>query len=137
MSSLIKSVQTSLIQLIGSHTWSLFAPNSHEKLIKREIGVESNMAQNHSSNLVIICPNSHTNQPIVKVGQLESVRTLLRSTRLATRKSYLVIICPNSHGKLTKGKCRSSWSHSNISQNQSSSPQEIISGHYLPNSHKK
>ena len=30
------------------------------------------------------------------------VRTLLRITHLAHRKSYLVIICPNSHEKLTK-----------------------------------
>ena len=33
----------------------------------------------------------------------ELVRTLLRITRLAHRKSYLIIICPNSHEKLTKG----------------------------------
>ena len=34
--------------------------------------------------------------------KLESVRTLLKITRLAYRKSYLAIIGPNSHEKLTK-----------------------------------
>ena len=37
-----------------------------------------------------------------KLGQVESVRTLLKITHLATKKSYLVIICPNSHEKFTK-----------------------------------
>ena len=36
----------------------------------------------------------------------ESVRTLLRITRIAHRKSYLVIICPNSHANLTKSETR-------------------------------
>ena len=35
------------------------------------------------------------------------VRTLLRITHIAHRKSYLVIICPNSHEKLTKSVIRS------------------------------
>ena len=38
-----------------------------------------------------------------------SVRTLLRITHLAHRKSYLIIICPNSHAKLTKSEIRSSY----------------------------
>ena len=33
------------------------------------------------------------------VSSWESVRTLLRITHLAHRKSYLVIVCPNSHEK--------------------------------------
>ena len=33
---------------------------------------------------------------------MDSVRTLLKITRLAYRKSYLAIIGPNSHEKLTK-----------------------------------
>ena len=41
---------------------------------------------------------------------LESIRTLLRITRLAPRKLYLVITCPNSHGKFAKSYIRSSWS---------------------------
>ena len=41
--------------------------------------------------------------------KLESVRTLLKITCLAHRKSYLVFICSNSHGQLTKSEIRSSW----------------------------
>ena len=43
-------------------------------------------------------------------GEIRSVRTLLRITHLAHRKSYLVIICPNSHETLTKSEIRSSSS---------------------------
>ena len=63
---------------------------------------------------------------------LQSVLTLLRITHLTHRKSYLAIICPNSHEKLTKSKLGQVGVGSNIAQNHSSSPQEGISGHYLP-----
>ena len=45
----------------------------------------------------------------MKLGQVQSVRTLLRITHLAHRKSYLFIICPKSHEKLTKSEIRSSY----------------------------
>ena len=38
--------------------------------------------------------------------KFNSVRTLLRITHIAHRKSYLVIICPNSPEKLTKSEIR-------------------------------
>ena len=41
--------------------------------------------------------------------KFKSVRTLLRITHLAHRKSYLVIICPNSHEKFTKSEIRLSY----------------------------
>ena len=37
-----------------------------------------------------------SHEKLIKLGQVESVRTLLKITHLATKKSYLVIICPNS-----------------------------------------
>ena len=49
------------------------------------------------------------NRECVNYQQLKSVRTLLKITRLAYRKSYLVIIC-NSHDQLTKSEIMSSWS---------------------------
>ena len=47
---------------LGSHIWSLFAPIHMQSLPKSKIDqieVGSNIAQNHSLYLVIICPNSH------------------------------------------------------------------------------
>ena len=61
-----------------------------------------------------ICMFLYQNQNYVK---LESVRTLLRITRPAPRKSYLVIIFGVG---------------SNIAQNHSSRPYEVKSGKYLP-----
>ena len=42
--------------------------------------------------------------------KLKSVRTLLRITCLADRKSYVIIICASSCQKLTKSEIGSSWS---------------------------
>ena len=58
-----------------------------------------------------VCPNSCEKlTQIVIRSSLESVRTLLRITRLVHRKSYLVIIWPISYEKLTKSEIRSSSS---------------------------
>ena len=40
----------------------------------------------------------------------KSVKTLLKITHMASRKSYLIIIGPNSHKTLTKSEIMSSWS---------------------------
>ena len=54
------------------------------------------------------CSLMDTSSPVVK---LESVRTLLRITRLGYRKLYLVSIGPKSHAKMTKKQIlMSSWS---------------------------
>ena len=53
-----------------------------------------------------IYPNTHTVDQNQNEVKFRSVRTLLRITHLAHRKSYLVIICPNSHEKLTKSETR-------------------------------
>ena len=54
-----------------------------------------------------ICLNSHEKLTKIEVMSCwESVRTLLRITHLAHRKSYLIIICPNSHKKLINSKIR-------------------------------
>ena len=57
-------------------------------------------------------PNSHDKLTKIKImsSWIESVRTLLRITHLAFRKSYLAIVSPNAHANLTKIKIRSSWS---------------------------
>ena len=59
--------------------------------------------------------------------KLELVRTLLRITRLAHKKSYMIIICPNLHEKLTKVKLGQVEVGLNISQNHSSSLFELCS----------
>ena len=60
----------------------------------------------------------------MKLGQI-GVRTFLIIIRLAHGKSYQVII----HIKVTLGQVEIG---SNIAHNHSSSPYEVISGHYLP-----
>ena len=52
---------------------------------------------------------------------LPKVKTLLKITHLASRKSCLVIICPNSYEKLTKVKSGQIGVGLNIAQNHSSS----------------
>ena len=52
---------------------------------------------------------------------LPKVKTLLKITHLASRKSNLVIICPNSYEKLTKVKSGQIGVGLNIAQNHSSS----------------
>ena len=70
--------------------------------------------------------------------KFRSVRTLLRITHLAHRKTYLVIICPNSHEKLTKSETRSSSSRF---EHCSESLIQPIGSHVMvilcPNSHEK
>ena len=58
----------------------------------------------HVSYLVISGHNSHEkfNKSEWNQVKLESIRTLLKIIRLASKKSYLVISGPNSHEKLTK-----------------------------------
>ena len=76
------------------------------KLGQVEIGL--NIAQNHSSSQYEAISGHFSPQFICKVDQkwnkvkLELVRTLLKITRLAYKKSYLAIIGSNSHEKLTK-----------------------------------
>ena len=64
--------------------------------------------------------------------KLELVRTLLRITCLAHRKSYMIIISPFHMKSWPKVKLGQVEVGSNIAQNHSSSPYEVISGHYLP-----
>ena len=63
-------------------------------------------------NLILNGGSSYlADRPLVTHSyNMASVRTLLKITLLASRKSYLVIICPNSHEMLTKIKIISSWS---------------------------
>ena len=92
--------------------------NSHEKLTKGVIRSSWSRFE-HCSESLIYPMGSHICSlfaPIhIKVDQkrnqvkLESVRTLLKITRLVYMKSYLAIIGPNSHGKLTKYKIRPSY----------------------------
>ena len=74
-----------------SNIWSLFVPVHMQSLPKSKlgkVGVGSNIAGQIDQHLYYV--------------KLESVRKLLRITRLAHKKSYLVIICRNSLQKLTK-----------------------------------
>ena len=98
---------------MSSHVWSLFTPKSHETWTRsaiKAIGLGLDIAQNHFSIPYEVISGHYLPKFTWKVDQLKSVRTLLRITRLAHRKSYLVIICLNSHEKLTKGEIRSNWS---------------------------
>ena len=118
-SSRFEHCSESLIWPIESHIWSLFAP-IHMKIWPKvklgQVQVGSNIAQNHSSSPYEVISGHYLPQFTWKVDQkwnyvtFKSVRTLLRITHLAHRKSYLVIICPNSHEKLTKSEIRSSSS---------------------------
>ena len=56
----------------------------------------------------IICDNSKVD-PKRNWVKFKSVRTLLRITWLADRKSYVVIICASSCEKLTKSEIGSSF----------------------------
>ena len=60
--------------------------------------------------------------------KLQSVRTLLRITSFAHRKSHVVFICANSCEKLTKSEVEID---SNIAQNHFHSSQEVISAQYI------
>ena len=81
-----------------------------------QTGIGSNIVQNHSSSTYEVLSDHYLPQFTWKVYQkcnyvmLESVRTLLRITRLAHRKSYLLIYLPNSDATLTKGEIMTSWS---------------------------
>ena len=66
----------------------------------------------------------YQNQNYVK---LALVPTLLKFTRLASRKSYLVIIGPKDHDIFTKGVTRSSWNRLEYCSESSTSVY-----HYLP-----
>ena len=83
------------------------------KLKLGQVGVDSNIAQNHSSSpQEVISGPQFTWKVDQKLNyvKLESISTLLRITQLAYRKSYLVIMCPNAHEQLTKSEIMSSWS---------------------------
>ena len=54
------------------------------------------------------------NLPKIKLVNLESDRTLIMITHLASRESYMVINIPNSHTKFTKSEIRSGWSRLKI-----------------------
>ena len=95
-----------LIQ-VKEYAWILFANKRPVGLIAPPFIISFLATENWSGHYFTQC--------IWKVDQnrnkvkFESVRTLLKITHLASRKSYLVIICPNSYEKLTKIEFRSSW----------------------------
>ena len=99
-SNIAQNHSSSHEEVIAGH----YLPQFNEKLTK------GNIAQNHSSSHEEVISGHYLPEFTLKVDQkcnyvkLESVRTLLRITRLDHRKSYLVIICPNSHNKLTKSE---------------------------------
>ena len=104
----------SLIYPLGSHIWSLLAPIQMTGWSK----VSSSWSQfEHCRKLLslVICGHCMC-QFMSKVDhkwnwvKLKSVRTLLRITCLADKKSYVVIICASSFQKLTKSEIGSSWS---------------------------
>ena len=72
-----------------------------------QVGIGSNIAQNHSSSLQKVISGHYLPEFIWRVDQKWNPVTLLEITHLASWKSYLVVICHNSHEKLTK--IRSSW----------------------------
>ena len=82
------------------------------KVKSGQIGVDSNITQNYTSSIYNIIYGHYLPQFTWKVDQnrnlvkLESVRTLLRITPLASRNACLLIICPISHEKLTKSEIR-------------------------------
>ena len=91
--------------------------NSHEswpKVKLGQVGVRSNIAQNHSSSLLEVIYGHYLLQFICKVDQqwnwvkLESVIFFLRITHSFHMKWCLVFICPNSHKKLSKIEIRKS-----------------------------
>ena len=118
-SSRFEHCSESLIWPIGSHSWSLFAPihmKSWPRVKLGQIQVGSNITQNHSSSPWEVIYGHCLPQFTWKVDQkwyyvkFRWVRTLLRITRIAHKKSCLIIICPNSHKKLAKNEIRSSSS---------------------------
>ena len=75
----------------------------------RQVEVCSKIPQNHSFSPYEVI-SGHYLPCKLKLGRSwESVRTLLKLTRLAYRKSYLAIIGRNSHEKLTKYEIRASY----------------------------
>ena len=85
------------------------------------------------SCLIIIYPNSHAKLTTSEIrSSWTRFWTLLRITFLVHRKSYMVIICHNSQEKLTNSELVKVGIGSNIAQNHSSAPCEVISDHYLP-----
>ena len=88
---------------------------SWRKVKLSQVEVGSNIAQNHSSSPYEVISGQYLPQFIWKVDQewnyvkLESVRSLLKITRLVYMKSYLAIIGPNSHEMLTKYEIRLSY----------------------------
>ena len=106
------AISTIIQEVLYGH----YFPNSQCSSAKlTNSGVGSNIATNHSSNLLevissILGPCSHAKLTKHRNDvKLESVWTLLRITRLTHRMSYLVIMWPNSHTNLTKSEIRSSW----------------------------
>ena len=78
-----------------------------------KVGVDWNIAQNHSSNPKEVI-SAHYLPPIhmkgwpkVKLGQVGVGSNIAQNHSSSYRKSYLAIIGPNSHGKLTKYEIRS------------------------------
>ena len=114
--------------------------NSHEKLTKREIRSSSSQFEHCSesmahrkSYLVIICPNSHEKLTKSEIRSSSSRFEHCSESLIWPIGSHIwSLFAPIQMKSWPKVKLGQVQVSSNIAQNHSSSPWEVISGHYWP-----